>query len=298
MFLLKKLIAPFLMPLPMVLILALVGLFCLWFTRRQKTGKILVTVAVGLLGLLSYDGVSDMLARPLEKRYAPLTHAKEIQDVKWVVVLSGGSGVDGALPSSTYLREASLRRLAEGLSIQKRVPGSRLILTGKSWIDGVTPEANVMADVAKEWGVKPEDIVVEAEARDTEDHAIYVKKIVGKDRFVLVTSASHMPRAMALFLAQGMKPIPAPTDYMIIEREGGLRPGDFFPDADALEKAERAVHEYLGLVCPWGRSLQTTHNVLTGSGQENMDESGGYCHAEGSQTGRAGYTLSCDGARH
>ena len=211
MFLLKKIVGPLFMPLSVVLVLAFVGLFCLWFTRLQKTGKVMVTVAVGLLGLLCYDGVGDILARPLEHRYAPLTSAKAVQDVKWIVVLSGGSGVDKDLPLSTYLCEASLRRLGEGVSIHKRVPGSKLILTGRSWIDGVTPEANVMADVAVEWGVKGEDIVIEAEAKDTKDHAVYVKKIVGKAPFILVTSASHMPRAMALFRAQGMDPIPAPT---------------------------------------------------------------------------------------
>ena len=47
-----------------------------------------------------------------------------------------------------------------------------------------------------------------------------VKEIVGKDKFILVTSASHMLRAMALFRKQGMEPIPAPTDYMVKEREG------------------------------------------------------------------------------
>ena len=66
-----------------------------------------------------------------------------------------------------------------------------------------------------EWGVESEDIVLETKATDTKDHPIYVKEIVGRDRFILVTSASHMPRAMALFRQHGMEPIPAPTDYMV-----------------------------------------------------------------------------------
>jgi len=78
-----------------------------------------------------------------------------------------------------------------------------------------------------------------------------VKEIVGKDKFILVTSAAHMPRAMGLFRKQGMEPIPAPTDYMAGEREGGLRLGMFFPSAGSLEKAGSAIHEYLGMV--WGK---------------------------------------------
>jgi uncharacterized SAM-binding protein YcdF (DUF218 family) len=104
-----------------------------------------------------------------------------------------------------------------------------------------------MGDMAREWGVGPEDIVLETKATDTKDHPVYVKEIVGRDRFILVTSASHMPRAMGLFRRQGMEPVPAPTDYMVKKREGGLRSGIFFPSAGSLEKAQRAIHEYLGL---------------------------------------------------
>ncbi len=78
-----------------------------------------------------------------------------------------------------------------------------------------------------------------------------VKEIVGKDKFILVTSASHMPRAIGLFRKYGMDPIPAPTDYMVKEREGGLTPRVFFPSAGSLEKAGRAIHEYLGMM--WGK---------------------------------------------
>ena len=124
-------------------------------------------------------------------------------------------------------------------------------MTGRSGFEGITPVAEVMADTAQEWGVDRENIFIEKKARDTKDHPIYVKGIVGKAKFILVTSASHLPRAMALFRKQGMEPIPAPTDYLAREREGGLPPGVFYPCAGSLEKAERAIHEYLGLL--WGK---------------------------------------------
>jgi len=251
MFFLKKIISPFFMPLSACLLLALLGLVCLWFTRRQKTGKMLLTISTLLLGFFSYGVVSNLLAKPLEQEYAPIGDFEALKDVKWIVVLGGGSGVDPGLPPSTYLSEASLVRLSEGVFLHNRLPQAKLILTGRSVFEGITPVAEVMADTAREWGVKPDDIIIEAEATDTKDHPIYVKKIVGKDRFILVTSASHMPRAMALFRKYGMEPIPAPTDYMVKEREGGLTPGVFFPSAGSLEKAGRAIHEYLGMM--WGK---------------------------------------------
>lgn len=239
------------MPVPACLLLALLGLFFLWFTRRQKTGKVLLTISTLFLGLLSYGAVSDMLARPLEEKYPPIKSFENIQDVKWIVVLGGGSGVDPGLPPSTYLSEASLVRLSEGVFIHNRLPQTKLILTGRSGFEGFTPVAEVMAGTASEWGVDPEDMVIEKKAADTKDHVIYVKEIVGDDPFILVTSAAHMPRAMALFRKHDMKPIPAPTDYLVKEREGELTPGVFFPNAEALEKAERAIHEYLGMM--WGK---------------------------------------------
>jgi len=90
MFLLKKIIAPFFMPVPACLLLALVGLFCLWFTRKQKTGKVFVTISVLLLGFFSYGAVSDMLAKPLEQEYPPITDIQAYKGVKWIVVLGGG----------------------------------------------------------------------------------------------------------------------------------------------------------------------------------------------------------------
>jgi len=247
MFLFKKIISPFLMPLSGCIFLGFMGLYFLWFTRRQRTGKVLVTISTVLLAFFSYGTVSDMLARPLEEKYPPIKSFENIQDVKWIVVLGGGSGVDPGLPPSTYLSAASLVRLSEAVFIHNRLPGSKLILTGRSGFAGITPVAGVMGDVAREWGVKPEDLIIEAEATDTESHPIYVKEIVGGETFVLVTSASHMPRAISLFRKHGMTPIPASTDHMAKEREA-LTPGDFFPDADSLKKAERAIHEYLGMV--------------------------------------------------
>ena len=252
-FVLKKVISPLLNPLSVSLLIALVGLLFLWFTRRQKTGKVLVTISTLLLGFFSYGVVSGMLVKPLEQEYPPITDFQAYEGIKWIVVLGGGSSVDPSLPPSTYLSGASLYRLLEGVYLYNRVPGSKLIVTGRSGFEGITPMAEVMGDVAKEWGVEPEDIVLETKAKDTKDHPIYVKEIVGKDRFVLVTSASHMPRAVALFGKHGMDPIPAPTEYMVKKREGGVKPGMFFPGTGSLEKTGRAIHEYLGMVWAWVR---------------------------------------------
>jgi uncharacterized SAM-binding protein YcdF (DUF218 family) len=87
---------------------------------------------------------------------------------------------------------------------------------------------------------------MESVSKDTKDEARLIEEIVGNDSFVLVTSASHMPRSMAIFEKRGMHPIPAPTEHLAKESQR-ISPGMFFPSADGLKKAERAFHEYLGL---------------------------------------------------
>ena len=90
------------------------------------------------------------------------------------------------------------------------------------------PEAEVMARIAVLLGVKPQDIRLETDSRDTADEAEIIAKMIGREKFILVTSAAHMPRSMALFRKRGLQPIPAPADFLVREAQGP-DPGRFFP---------------------------------------------------------------------
>ena len=249
MLLLKKIVSPLLYPLPLCIEILLLGLIVLWFTRKQKTGKVVVSLGVALLAALSYDAVSNALLRPLEYKYDSPRNLVEISDAKWVVVLGGGHISDSRVPITSQISDTSLVRLVEGIRLHKMLPGSKLILSGGGVFDPV-PNAKIMADVATAIGVDKEDLILESVSRDTKDEARLIQKIVGSDRFVLVTSASHMPRSVSLFQKLGMKPIPAPTAHQVKERQA-MNPDMFFPSADNLRKTKMAFHEYLGSV--WAR---------------------------------------------
>lgn len=223
MFLFKKIVAPFFLPVPFCLEILLLGLFLLWFTRKQRAGKILVSIGVVLLATLSYVAVSDVLLRPLEYNYPPLLKVKHAHDVKWVVVLGGGHTSDPRIPVTSQLSDASMARVVEGIRLHNMLPASKLILSGGSAFDPV-PNAKVLADVALAIGVDKQDLILESVSKDTKDEARLIRKIVGNDRFILVTSASHMPRSMALFKNLEMQPIPAPTDHWVKERQS-MSPG-------------------------------------------------------------------------
>jgi len=243
--LLKKIVAPLFFPIPLCIEILLLGLFFLWFTRKQKAGRIVVSIGVLLLCTLSYGAVSDIVVRPLEYEHPPLMKLEDVCEVKWVVVLGGGHTSDPKVPITSQLSRASIVRLVEGIRLHNMLPESKLILSGGSAFDPV-PNANVLADVALAIGVDKQRVILESGSKDTKDEARLIQKIVGNDRFVLVTSAYHMPRSVGLFQKLGMKPIPAPTDHLVKERQG-MGPGLFFPSAGGLSKAERAFREYLGL---------------------------------------------------
>ena len=246
MFLLKKITGLVLSPLTVCIVLLVSGLFLLLFTRRQKTGKFTVTLGIVFLLLMSYDALPDRALGTLEHRYQPLKKIDSISDVKWIVVLGGGHVSDPNLPVASRVSGESLSRLIEGVIIHKRFPQSRMILSGGNIFDPV-PESKSMAELAIILGIDKDDIQEEPSGLDTEDQAILIKKIVGKDKFILVTSAYHMPRSMALFQKQGMRPIPAPSGHRVKNRNE-IDPFMFFPDSGRIGKMESAVHEYLGML--------------------------------------------------
>jgi uncharacterized SAM-binding protein YcdF (DUF218 family) len=249
MFLFKKIVAPFFFPLSICLEILFLGLFFLWFTRRQKTGKIVVSIGVIFLAMISYSTFSNMLLRPLEYKYSPITDVSAFSNVKWVIVLSGGHSTDPKLSVTDQLSGASLVRLIEGIRLYRELSNSKLLLSGGSAFSS-TSEADAMAKMALALGIDKNDLVLESKSKDTKDQAKFIHNIVGNDKFILVTSASHMARSMALFQSKGMNPTPAPTGYHV-KKIQKISPSMFFPSANGIDKMERVVYEYIGTA--WAR---------------------------------------------
>lgn len=251
MFFVKKWLSAILAPLPLGLGIAIFGLYLLCFTARQRTGKTLLAVALAGLLLFSSGPVADTLVSRFEDQY-PAFNANNLPagfTAKYVVVLGGGHVSDPRQPSTSQLNPDSLGRLIEGVRIYRQIPGSRLLLSGGTVYDPAA-DAEIMAWVARDIGVAGQDIVLETQSRDTHDQARIIREIIGSEPFVLVTSASHLPRSMALFHRQGMNPYPAPAQFMVREHKQ-ISPGYFLPTAGSLYKSSRAAYETLGLI--WGR---------------------------------------------
>jgi uncharacterized SAM-binding protein YcdF (DUF218 family) len=258
MFLAKKIVALFFYPVGLCLGILTLGLFFLWATRRQRLGKVLVTLGTVALLMCSTYLVSSWLLIPLEQRYPALLHPetvsggpKDSTSPPWIVVLGGGHRSDPSLPANSQISAAALKRVVEGVRLHKALPGSTLLFSGGAVFDPV-PEAEVMARIAMLLGVKPEDIILESNSRDTAEEAKIIATMIGRKRFILVTSAAHMPRTMALFKKRGLEPIPAPTDFLA-PKAPSSGPGRFLPGTAALAQTQTALHEYMGMAWAWLR---------------------------------------------
>ena len=241
MFLAKKILSRIFFPVPLTLEVLLMGLFLLWFTRRQRAGKLLVTCGTLMLMCFSSLPVSSGLLRPLEHRYPPLlvsAGGENVAGMKYIAVLGGFGDHDPEVSIASHVAPDLMVRLVEGVRLHRQIPGSKLILSGSH------DSAAGMAEVAETLGVNKEDILLLAEPRDTQAESRQVAPIVGKGRFILVTSASHMGRAMTIFHRQGLDPLAAPTDYLAPRH--GLEFDDLVPDGYKLFKSQIAVYEYLG----------------------------------------------------
>src|SRR5262249_5762650 len=153
----------------------------------------------------------------------------EQPQVKYIVVLGGAYGFDQAIPITSWLGGGTMIRLAEGIRLHRQWPESKLIVSAGRGFDPL-PQADAMKGTAEAMGVNSADIGAESVSRDTEESAEMLAPMLGKDPFVLVTSASHMPRSMGLFRKRGMNPIAAPTDFKT-KRTDAYGPGDFFPSS-------------------------------------------------------------------
>ena len=248
---LTKLVSALLSPLSLVLI-AVVVAGLLWLLQRRRGAGYSLGVALALFLVFSSEPFARWILMPLEARYEPLREMDQVQDVRWVLVLGSGASDMAEYPATTRLTGVASLRLTEGLRIHRELPESTLVLSGGT-VFGDEPSATVMSRAAVSLGADLERIRIHPNPRNTYEEARLVWEAIGDEPFILVTSASHMPRAMLLTRKAGVNPIPAPTAIRTATTRSARDPAYYLPSASALEMTERAFHEYMGIAWAWLR---------------------------------------------
>lgn len=244
MFAAKKILSSLILPPGLFVVLALLsGLWML--KRRSKYGFLSMTLA-GVIYFLSISPVADSLTSPLEKPWQ--IPGKVSGDV--IVVLGGGviSGVTD-ISGRGFPAGATLSRLVTAIRLH-RTTGATIIFSGGRVFAKQDAEAPVAKRILTDLGMAADRIIVEDQSRDTMENARFVKEICLKGNWrkpILVTSASHMERALRAFRKAGMEVNPYPADFLITPEPTYGWP-DFLPSASSLARTTFALHEYLGIL--------------------------------------------------
>ena len=243
MFAVQKLIGGWLMPLPLLLTFILIALIGYRYSRFRRSAGVLFCCSFITLILLSLNPIASRLSATLEYQYP----SYQGQRTDFIHVLGNGHSSNSQLPITSQLTAASLARTVEGVRIFKLNPAAKIIFSGYGAGD-VNSNAWMNSRLAIALGVPESAIILLPKARNTVEEAIDSKEIVNDGKLVLVTSASHMPRAMRIFQQQGLNPISAPTAHISKSQQGPQPLTYYLPRAQFLAVSERVAHEWLGMV--------------------------------------------------
>ena len=231
----------FLLPGVFIFVLLISGL--VFFVLRKKIGKILIIAAIIFYYFFSISPVADLVISPLENQYK--NKEQRLSDVENIVLLIGGVK-KGDLPISSKLGESSLFRTVKAVEIYFQAEHKpTIIISGSDPISSSSRPAEEIAKFIQSFNVSKENILLEEKSKNSYQSAKEIKKIIGDESFILITSAYHLPRSVYIFRKMGLDPIPVPADFKAEENYNIL---DFFPDPGNLKKCDLAFHEYFGLL--------------------------------------------------
>lgn len=242
-FLLKKFVSMFLMPLPLGVAFILLGLYFLYKNKLTKA-KVTLIFSLVWLFLFSYPPFVNTLLSSIESKHPTLHTAPE--NIKYIYVLGNGHTTDETLPITSQVNETALVRLNEGIRLYRQLGNNaKIIVSGYRGLYDTTEHAVMQKKLAVSLGVDENDIILHLGTRDTQEEAQAGKVLLGAEPFILVTSASHMTRAVNFFKSEGLTPIPAPTNHLASIKHPNYT--DFF-SSHALMKSRIVFHEVLGML--------------------------------------------------
>lgn len=217
--------------------------------RKKAPFHILFWLGFVVLYLFSIEPVRDFLLKPLERKY-PLAQGSDLK-ADAIVVLSGDVRKK-VFPQSGI--EVGGNRVLKAIRLYKSGAAPIILMTGGSgdFFDPSFKESVLMKDLAIEFGVPKEKIIIETESRNTRENAAYTKQLLDKNnvkKVILVTSAFHLPRSCALFKKAGIDVVPVGTDFHVTDER--YDPFSFIPSPGNLSLSSVAIKEYAGIILYW-----------------------------------------------
>jgi uncharacterized SAM-binding protein YcdF (DUF218 family) len=251
-FLLSKTLGIMLLPANFLIGAGVLGMLLL-ATRWALLGRRLLVAAVVLLAVCGFSPLGKWLLYPLEQRFPPWDAAHGAPD--GIIVLGGSIDPDLSAAHNRAALTHAADRLIEAAALAHRYPNARIVFSGGSAnlvADDTAREADYALSLFESLGIPKERLTMERRSRNTQENAEFSKALVNPkegERWLLVTSAFHMPRSVGLFRKAGFAVEPYPVDW----RAGGASDLLTFSSvaSEGLERTDIAVREWIGLTAYW-----------------------------------------------
>jgi uncharacterized SAM-binding protein YcdF (DUF218 family) len=247
-FVLSKTLGFFALPSNLFIAIGLVGIVLLC-TRYTRLGSWLVVTSLVLIAIAGLSPLGNALMLPLEQRFPPWDSSRGAPD--GIIVLGGAISPDvSAARGAVALNEAA-ERITVAAELARRYPDVRIVFTGGSsaLIFDQEVEAVFAVRQLEALGVAHDRITAEEQSRNTIENAVFSRLVANPklgEHWLLVTSAYHMPRAMAAFRAAGFAVDAYPVDWRTRGLIDAWQP--FSSLGDGLRRTDTAVHEWVGLL--------------------------------------------------
>jgi uncharacterized SAM-binding protein YcdF (DUF218 family) len=216
----------------------------------RRLGRLLCVVVAVCFFAVAVLPVGEWALAPLENR----TVFDPPEQVDGIVIIGGDEQTSVTEARGIPTAQDSMRRYVTFLDMARRYPDSKLVFAGGS--AALMPKAHILdAEVARQimadMGVPTDRMIFEKASRNTYENAVFSADIVRPEpaqKWLLVTSAWHMPRALGCFRKAGWNISPVPTGFMTT---GHYRLYLSFRFDEQMHMLTMAVHEYVGLVSYW-----------------------------------------------
>jgi uncharacterized SAM-binding protein YcdF (DUF218 family) len=251
-FFLSKTLGVMLLPSNILIGVGIVGLILL-LTRFAALGRKLVVGSVLLLAICGFSPIGNLLFYPLESRFPPWDDTRGAPD--GIVVLGGAIEPNLSAAHGVAVFGASIDRVISAAGLARRYPNARIVFSGGNAnliSSDAAKEADFSVAVFESFGFSKDRLIMERRSRNTEENAEFSKTLVSPkngERWLLVTSAYHMPRSVGIFRKAGFEVEPYPVDWRMGGRDDLLKFSAFF--LAGLSRLDTASREWMGLIAYW-----------------------------------------------
>jgi uncharacterized SAM-binding protein YcdF (DUF218 family) len=218
-------------------------------TRLARFGRKLAIVSILLLAICAFSPLGSLLLYPLETRFPPWNPAGGTPD--GIIVLGGSIDAELSAEHDTTVVGSAADRIIAAAALARQYPNARVVFTGGSanLISTDAREADYAGALFERLGIDKTRLTMERRSRNTQENAEFSKALVAPksgERWLLVTSAFHMPRSVGLFRKAGFPVEPYPVDWRVGDRSDLLSFTNFA--VGGLMHTDVGVREWIGLI--------------------------------------------------